>query len=66
MKSPGRLTRRGFLAASSGAVGAGSLHGQEAKDGTAPGSRLAIHGGKKAVRDRRRAGSAGASRNAND
>ncbi len=45
------LSRRRFLAASSGALVAGSVYGQDAKDGkdAAAGTRLALHGGPKAV-----------------
>jgi perosamine synthetase len=49
MKRKDHLTRRHFLAASSAALAAGSLHGEEPKTGPADGARLALHGGPKAV-----------------
>jgi len=52
MKPKNHISRRRFLVASSGALVAGSLRGQEAGRGAkdaAPGPRLALHGGPKAV-----------------
>jgi perosamine synthetase len=51
MTPRGHLSRRHFLAASSGALGAGTLRGQEPGDGPTPDDRLAIDGGPKAVRE---------------
>src|SRR5262245_44926852 len=46
------FSRRNFLAASSGALSAGGLSAQGAKDGgAAAASSLALHGGPKAVQD---------------
>lgn len=53
MRPKGRVSRRDFLAASSGALGAGGLVGSEANAASEPETpaRLAIHGGEKAVRE---------------
>jgi dTDP-4-amino-4,6-dideoxygalactose transaminase len=52
MKPENEKSRRQFLAASSSLILAGSLAGQDAKNATpASDSRLALHGGPKAVRD---------------
>jgi dTDP-4-amino-4,6-dideoxygalactose transaminase len=51
MRPESRFSRRDFLAASSGALGAGRLRGQAAEDAAAPSARLALHGGEKAVRE---------------
>jgi dTDP-4-amino-4,6-dideoxygalactose transaminase len=52
MKPKPSLSRRLFLAASSGALGAGALAGQDSKPALPEASRLAIHGGPKAVSER--------------
>ncbi len=52
MRPARRSTRRAFLAATSGALGAGSVRGQEADRPEAPAARLAIEGGEKAVSER--------------
>src|SRR5688572_16810070 len=49
MKPKHHLSRRHFLAASSAALAAGNLRGQDAKNASADASRLALHGGPKAV-----------------
>jgi dTDP-4-amino-4,6-dideoxygalactose transaminase len=52
MKRKHRLSRRRFLAASSGVLLASGLQGQDAKEAPAAETRLALHGGKKAVLER--------------
>jgi dTDP-4-amino-4,6-dideoxygalactose transaminase len=51
MSTDGRFSRRDFLAASSGALGAGSVRGAAAEDPAGRSPRLALHGGEKAVRE---------------
>ncbi len=51
MRPASRSSRRAFLAATSGALGVGSVRGQEAEGPEAPTARLAIEGGEKAVRE---------------
>jgi perosamine synthetase len=51
MKPPSRSSRRAFLAATSGVLGAGGVLGQEANGPEASAARLAIEGGEKAVRE---------------
>ena len=66
MKPPSRSSRRAFLAATSGVLGAGGVLGQEADGPEASAARLAIEGGEKALRETPPCLAAGASPSASD